>query len=561
MYPALDLTIPASESSAEITTVPSTFHTLLGPWYMPIKVPSFSPASALSNVSYYALYIPILDCDEVYNYWEPLHYFVHHSGFQTWEYSPQYGIRSWFYIAVHSPIINIGKKLAVSRLTQFYSLRIFLSIISALSEFRLFLALKRVYSLRMASIYLAFTTFACGMSHAAGAFLPSSFAMYTSTIALAYFIEGKLEACYVFTAIGALIGWPFAAISGVPFLLSKSVLNNGFKALAKIAVLVAIIVAYDTSLYGTFTFVPWNIVKYNVFSQSSSSGPNIFGTESADFYFKNLVLNFNIVFPLALLSPVFAFTRSGAGRRCKTLACFASTTLTLLAFTLQDHKEERFLYIIYPALSCNAALTVMALLDLVKAAQEILITSAAAAFISVIFMLYIPSSAALISYLRSSTLIAYYNAPLYVYPQIPPNSTVCIGKEWYRFPSSFLVPDNVETYFIESGFDGLLPGKFTVPDGQKLMTFITPIGMNDQNIKEPAHLVPETNCDYIVDLDMPSSPSIYMNAVFCRDFLDSAASSGPGRLIRIPNPAHRITQTLLTWGRYCVYQTNKEVAA
>lgn len=26
------------------------------------------------------------DCDEVYNYWEPLHYLLHGSGMQTWEY-------------------------------------------------------------------------------------------------------------------------------------------------------------------------------------------------------------------------------------------------------------------------------------------------------------------------------------------------------------------------------------------------------------------------------------------------------------------------------------------
>ena len=26
------------------------------------------------------------DCDEVFNYWEPLHYILYRSGFQTWEY-------------------------------------------------------------------------------------------------------------------------------------------------------------------------------------------------------------------------------------------------------------------------------------------------------------------------------------------------------------------------------------------------------------------------------------------------------------------------------------------
>ena len=34
--------------------------------------------SATSNI--------IHDCDEVFNYWEPLHYLLYKSGFQTWEY-------------------------------------------------------------------------------------------------------------------------------------------------------------------------------------------------------------------------------------------------------------------------------------------------------------------------------------------------------------------------------------------------------------------------------------------------------------------------------------------
>lgn len=28
----------------------------------------------------------IHDCDETYNYWEPLHYLIHGYGLQTWEY-------------------------------------------------------------------------------------------------------------------------------------------------------------------------------------------------------------------------------------------------------------------------------------------------------------------------------------------------------------------------------------------------------------------------------------------------------------------------------------------
>ena len=33
-----------------------------------------------------ALYNIIHDCDEVYNYWEPLHFLLYGHGMQTWEY-------------------------------------------------------------------------------------------------------------------------------------------------------------------------------------------------------------------------------------------------------------------------------------------------------------------------------------------------------------------------------------------------------------------------------------------------------------------------------------------
>ena len=37
-----------------------------------------------------------------FNYWDPLHYLVHGKGLQTWEYSPEFAIRSYFYLLIHS---------------------------------------------------------------------------------------------------------------------------------------------------------------------------------------------------------------------------------------------------------------------------------------------------------------------------------------------------------------------------------------------------------------------------------------------------------------------------
>lgn len=61
-----------------------------------------------------ALFAPIQDCDETFNYWEPTHYLSHGYGLQTWEYSPDYAIRSWLYIGLHAIVGNIRRLLPQS---------------------------------------------------------------------------------------------------------------------------------------------------------------------------------------------------------------------------------------------------------------------------------------------------------------------------------------------------------------------------------------------------------------------------------------------------------------
>lgn len=46
--------------------------------------------------------------DTVFNFWEPLHFIEQGSGFQTWELSPAYALRSWAYILLHYLPPRIG---------------------------------------------------------------------------------------------------------------------------------------------------------------------------------------------------------------------------------------------------------------------------------------------------------------------------------------------------------------------------------------------------------------------------------------------------------------------
>ena len=128
----------------------------------------------------------------------------------------------------------------------------------------------------------------------------------------------------------------------------------------------------DTLFYGKLTVVPWNIVKYNVFPDSQR-GPELYGTEPVHFYLFNLLLNFNVLVPFALFSlPALAITyrvdRKRLGERYQfvnqsspyTLLAvrLAPAYLWMVIMTAQKHKEERFMYPIYPLICFNAAVTI-----------------------------------------------------------------------------------------------------------------------------------------------------------------------------------------------------------
>jgi hypothetical protein len=166
------------------------------------------------------MYAPIQDCDEVFNYWEPTHYLNHGFGLQTWEYSPEYAIRSWLYIALHAVPGKLGALFLWKRHNEFYLVRILLALICAGAETRLFHAISRAINFKIAIIFTIAMVTTPGMFYASVAYLPSSFAMYTSMMGLAAFIDTKsgsgTSQGIMWFGIGATVGWPFAAALLLP---------------------------------------------------------------------------------------------------------------------------------------------------------------------------------------------------------------------------------------------------------------------------------------------------------------------------------------------------------
>ncbi|KAJ2750058.1 mannosyltransferase, partial [Coemansia nantahalensis] len=126
-----------------------------------------------------ALAGPIQDCDKVYNYWEPLHMLQFGSGKQTWEYAPQFALRSYAVLLVVKGVAQVVHFVFGFRtkVQVFLALRVCLALACAGAEALLVSMVARWVDRRMANYLAVALAGMAGMFHAAPALLPSSLAM------------------------------------------------------------------------------------------------------------------------------------------------------------------------------------------------------------------------------------------------------------------------------------------------------------------------------------------------------------------------------------------------
>ncbi|VDN17655.1 unnamed protein product [Gongylonema pulchrum] len=452
-----------------------------------------------------AMWSTISDCDEVYNYWEPLHLFLYGTGFQTWEYSPVYAIRSYLYVLLHyAPAKVLQRIFWGNKIAVFITMRCILGLFSAGADLAMYRALCARFGNGIARIYIALTTLSTGMFISSCAFLPSSFSMSANLFALAAYITEDWFLAISLTALSALVSWPFTAVLGLPIVLEMLLIRprelaaTFFNyALLSGTTLIAALIFVDSYYFGKTVLAPLNIVLYNVFS---SHGPNLYGIEDLKYYVKNLLLNWNVV---ALLAP-FSVPVAGLAyvwthfsfvywrRYLPVLFIFLTVALWLAIFFWQPHKEERFLFPIYPLLAVLAAVT----LDALPRVGVYLLGGGSRSFWQGCIAMWLLIFSVL-SVSRSAALYRNFSAPVEVFKGLNEhlasisnrnishftrnNDTVinvCIGKEWYRFPSSFFLPSSgrsdggrlwtTELKFIKSEFAGLLPKPYMNPDTTEL---------------------------------------------------------------------------------------------
>ncbi|RAH61370.1 hypothetical protein BO85DRAFT_456889 [Aspergillus piperis CBS 112811] len=569
------------------------------PFYLPLNIALY--LCIITNVIS-ALYAPIQDCDEVFNFWEPTHYLNHGYGLQTWEYSPVYSIRSWLYVSTHALVGKIGSFALSSKSAEFYAIRCFLALVCAACETRLYSAICRTLSPRIGLLFLMVVAFTPGMFHASTAFLPSSFTMYMSMLGLTAFLDWrdgqKTAQGIMWFGLGAIVGWPFAGALMLPLLLEEvviSLLSSNVRGMVlsvldgamRCFVILALEIAVDYAFLRKLVIVPWNIVAYNVFG-GEGRGPDIFGVEPWTFYIRNLLLNFNIWFafamaaaPLLALQALFRPKATSVQTLLRTVTLITPFYMWFAIFTAQPHKEERFMFPAYPFLALNASIAFHMILSFVGSSNPNVSAGSMLPKIKLAVIMSIILMALNSGLLRIVGIMSAYNAPLKVFEPLAqpgvaqPGDTVCFGKEWYRFPSSFFLPSDLRAKFVRSEFRGLLPGEFPeAADFSALFegTSRIPTGMNDRNEEDLGKYTDLSQCSFLVDSEFPSRKATELEPDYihedtqweqlaCHSFLDASQTGLLGRLIWTPDLPITPEPLRRKWGEYCLLRRRSDVTA
>ena len=252
--------------------------------------------------------------------------------------------------------------------TVFFFTRLMLAVFNSLSQLWLFESIQVVFGANISQLWLWLTVLTNGNFISSTAFLPSSTCMYMTNIWLGFWLRKRYNWATYGVAFSALFSWPFSVGLGIPLaldqlFLKKKIYNFFCYCFESFIIFNIFIGGFDWYMYGTPKLAWLNIMTYNVFSDK---GPDLYGTEPVSYYLLNLTLNFGPIWILGLLSlPIMVAVEYIISRYIKgyqpiyhLLHYLTPVYFWCLIFFLQPHKEERFLYPMYPPLMLSCAIAV-----------------------------------------------------------------------------------------------------------------------------------------------------------------------------------------------------------
>lgn len=494
----------------------------------------------------------ILDCDETYNYLEPLHHLIFGHGFQTWEYAPAFALRPYSFLALFSlPLRLLIKVLRIrNKVLVFKILRLGMGTMAAASQASFIQAISRALGRRTANYTALLLAASSGMFISSTAFLPNTFSMSLLCWTWSFWLRGHDNKVIMLTMLNFVIGWPYAILAAViPSLVSFKTVTGGqdgraiavkdlswriraellirrlfFGALFSLVYIVFPSCIVERTYYGVWTFPSLNALLYNLVSKAG--GPALFGVEPWHYYLQNLALNFGPALVLALVPAVHSV---------KSALIWCNMAGLLALFSAQAHKEERFLFILYPLLCASSAMTLAMLRKIPYIGRTLTVVAIA--------------SSALFGTSRSYALVRFYSAPQRILSSWDQEAKgkVCMADSWYRFPGSFYLADGHRLGFVNREFDGQLPVYY------RSGTDSAPARMNSLNKAIDEQFSSPADCEYFLGTE---AESLFkkMAVVTWAELMNAPKTRAGFRWLWLPF----LSNAKVGWEDYCLFKIYHE---
>ncbi|CAF5050528.1 unnamed protein product, partial [Rotaria sp. Silwood1] len=151
--------------------------------------------------------------------------------------------------------------------------------------------------------YVLLSIMNVALFRSSSAFINNSFSMYTVLFAYSCWFSNALSLSVFFIAFGSLCGWIYVAVLGIPIAIDIVFRRQRYIDFIKWSIISGLITLIpltliDSYYYGKLVITPLNHIRYNLFSKH---GPTLYGTEPWTYYIINGLLNFNIIYPLAII--------------------------------------------------------------------------------------------------------------------------------------------------------------------------------------------------------------------------------------------------------------------
>ncbi|KAF1765545.1 hypothetical protein GCK72_005497 [Caenorhabditis remanei] len=478
-----------------------------------------------------ALWSSIDTKTEVFGFYEGLHRLLYGDGFNTWElldntnyYSRVFLI--WIYSIPASIFVNC---FGDSKIVVFTCVRLMTGLLCLLGEYYAFYAISKRINVATGRYFLLFTILSPGMFHASVTFSDLSFTMICTFYFIAAFLDEQWVVCIISLLFAVFFGTPFIFVLGVVLTHATALKKEIFKWTGVFMCLCMI-----------FSLVRLRVVASQLRTLPEYEAPlghNNTGYEHATInpYKENLFFNWNFAIFYAFVGFVLSyktFTKfrlpSNYEKRLflpkernllidylPILHCAFIVFMWSLVFGLPSTEEEHIAFPMYPFISLFAALAADSMLrlffDKTKKLENNMYKN----------MLYSSIGLfALFSVMRSFSVYHSYGSHVEIYKGLHQELnaheefdrfndpiTLCIGKEWQYFPSSFFLPERVydgklnprkfQMRFLQSAYNCSLQTKYAVVNN----TTDTSI---DENRRPTINNSLEF-CDYVIDMDMPAT--------------------------------------------------------